>query len=390
MLKKIIVAVLFIASHFSYAVAQQDTTAGSTKDISKPGGLKRLFEGPGLKPTADLRAIDGISLGFSYKIEGRVSDGAAMNAQKIKALHSLSTSSLVIAYDAEFKKAFGNTDILVNAIADLNGNIMNYFGRGNDTDFERSGDFRKFYRTNFSFYRLDPAFRFSLGEGLTLTAGPSLQYFVYGDNDGRFIDNPSLIDDDPNLYQEKAHGGLLLNFNIDKRDDIFLPTRGYKFNILLQGYEGLNSRSGSYAQLFPQVSFYKALDKNGSITLANRTGAGFTKGTTAFYQHAFLGSEDALLGFRKNRFAGETTLYNNLEARIELPNIFRSLIPGKMGLIGFYDVGRVWVKGEDSDTIHQGVGGGAFFIPFNKVFLRGVAGFSKEGMQATVAVRQRF
>ncbi len=389
MFKKIVFTSLFIAVSTWSATAQQDTTI-VPKGVSEPGGIKRLFEGPGLKPTADLRAIDGISLGLSYKLEGRRAEGEVANTHKFKALHSLSTRSLVLAYDAEFRKVFKNADILVNAVADLNGNIMNYFGKGNDTEFDQSGDFRKFYRTNFSLYKLDPAFRFRLAKDFTLTAGPSLQYFVYGDNDGRFIDNPGLIDEDPNLYQEKAHGGLVLNFNIDKRDDIFLPARGYKVNVLLQGYEGLNSRSGSYTQLFPQISFYKGLNRNGSITLANRTGAGFTKGTTAFYQYAFLGSEDALLGFRKNRFAGETKLYNNLEARIEIPNIIQSLIPGKTGLIGFYDVGRVWAKGEDSDTIHQGVGGGVFFIPFNKIFLRGVAGFSDEGMQATVAVRQRF
>ncbi|HEY1010967.1 MAG TPA: BamA/TamA family outer membrane protein [Daejeonella sp.] len=386
MFKRIALASVFITATVWSAVAQQDTSIVPNGG-SAPRGLKGLFEGPGLKPTADLRSVDGISLGLSYKIETK---GSAVNIHKLKALHSLSTRSLVLAYDAEFAKVFKNTDIVVNALADLKGNIMNYFGKGNDTEFERTGDFRKFYRANFSFYKLDPAFRFLLAEGFTLTAGPSLQYFVYGINGGRFIEGPSLIDKDPDIFQEKAHGGLVLNFTLDRRDDVYLPGRGYKVNILIQGYEGLNTRSASYAQWFPQVSFYRALDKDGNITIANRTGAGFTKGTTAFYQHAFLGSEDALLGFRKNRFAGEATLYNNLEARIAIPNIISSLIPGRTGLIGFYDVGRVWVKKENSETIHQGVGGGIFFIPFNKIFLRGVAGFSEEGMQATVAVRQRF
>jgi hypothetical protein len=387
MLNKMIFSLILIVIWASPLKAQQDTTG---KGVSAPGGISRLVSGPGLKPAADLRAIDGISLGLAYKVEGIKKNNGKANTQKVKALHSLSTKSFVIGYDAEFNSVFKNTDLLISGLADMNGNIMNYFGKGNDTEFEREGDFRKFFRTNFSFYRLDPAFQVALSEHFSLRAGPSLQYFVYGDNPGRFIENPVLLEEEPDLFREKAHAGLVLNLDFDKRDDTFLPGRGYRINVLVQAYEGLNPHSGTYAQLFPQVSFYKALDRSGTITLANRTGAGFTRGRTAFYQHAFLGSEDALLGFRKNRFAGEHSVYNNLEARIEFSNPISSLIPGKTGFIGFYDAGRVWVKGDSSDTIHQAVGGGLFFVPFNKIFIRGVAGFSTEGMQATVALRQRF
>jgi hypothetical protein len=32
-----------------------------------------------------------------------------------------------------------------------------------------------------------------------------------------------------------------------------------------------------------------------------------------------------------------------------------------LGLLGFYDVGRVFVSGEDANTWHHGAGGGLFF-----------------------------
>jgi hypothetical protein len=353
--------------------------------------FSNLYLGSGITPVADLRSIDGISLGLSYKIEKegfRKEPYGSM--QQISAMHSLATKSFVVEYKAEWKEIFRNTNFAMNGLADMKGNIINFFGRGNDTDFNQTGDFRRFYRVNYSFYKFEPALRFSLQNNIFITAGPSLQFFVNGNNQGRYITYPVISNSYRNLFRDKFHAGLFANFNWDKRDHKFFPTKGLSFNILLQGYEGLNKNSQAFAQLFPQVSFYKSLDSKGNIVIANRTGASFTTGTTAFYQSAFLGSQDNLLGFRKNRFAGDQLLYNNIEARINLPNFMHYILPGKIGLIGFYDAGRVWVKNERSDTIHHGYGGGIYLAPFNRFFIRAVAGYSDEGLQPTIALKQRF
>ena len=49
-----------------------------------------------------------------------------------------------------------------------------------------------------------------------------------------------------------------------------------------------------------------------------------------------------------------------------------------MGLIGFYDIGRVWYPGEQSNTWHIGYGLGLFLSLFNKVMLSAAYGFSKD------------
>ena len=51
---------------------------------------------------------------------------------------------------------------------------------------------------------------------------------------------------------------------------------------------------------------------------------------------------------------------------------------GKIGVIGFYDVGRVWYPGEQSNSWHIGYGPGVFISLFNKVTLSGTYGMSKE------------
>lgn len=364
--------------------------AASDSDTSKVGLFARLLGGR-LTPTADLRAIDGISLGLAYKITGKEYEKEHPGSfQKIKALHSLTTKSFAVEYGANFKNVFKQTDLSIKALADMQGNIMNYFGRGNNTEFDETGDFRKFYRVNFSYYEFKPALRFNLNDELSITTGPSIQHFVNGSNEGRYFNTPAISASYNDLYGDKLHGGLSLDFNWDRRDDELLPTRGTNFNIILLGFEGLNSNSQSFAQVFSQFTFYKSLDARGTVVIANRIGGGLTSGNPAFYQNAFLGSEGNLLGFRKNRFAGDHVLYNNLEARITVPNFLQKIMPGKMGLIGAYDAGRVWVKNETSNTIHHGLSAGVFLTPFNKFFVRGTAGFSNERIQPTVAFRQRF
>jgi hypothetical protein len=37
------------------------------------------------------------------------------------------------------------------------------------------------------------------------------------------------------------------------------------------------------------------------------------------------------------------------------------VIPGRLWIVGLYDVGRVWFEGEDSDDWHPSYGGGIAF-----------------------------
>lgn len=347
----------------------------------------------GISPTGDLRAIDGIFLGLAYKIKkvGFRKDPYA-SLQKFSAVKSLGTKAAIIQYKGEWNSILKNTDLTLSGRADVRGNILNYFGRGNDTFFDQTGDFRIFYRANFSFYQVEPLLNFRVKENFSIKFGPSFQHFSFNANDNaeRLINSPTIRESENNLAQDKTHGGLVLNFDWDTRSNKQLPAKGLHFNLLMHGFEGLNDYSSAYAQVFPQLSFYKSLDSKGKFVIANRIGGGVTVGNTAFYQSAFLGSQDNLLGYRKFRFAGDNLVYNNLEARLSLPNVLHYILPGSIGLIGFYDAGRVWVKEESSSTIHQGYGGGIFISPFNRLFVRAVAGFSKEGLQPTVAVRQRF
>jgi outer membrane protein assembly factor BamA len=229
--------------------------------------------------------------------------------------------------------------------------------------------------------------------GVTFSVGPTLQHYAFDSNDnkGRYIANTLVNSYDSNTIAiSKTHGGVLMNFTVDKKNSPILPSQGVYLNVKMQALGGLNGNSKSLGQIIPEFAVYQKLNNKGTIVIADRIGGGITVGKSAFYQSLFVGGHENLLGYRQYRFAGEHMLYNNFEIRMKIANFTGYIIPGIFGLTGFYDVGRVWVDGETSDKWHSGIGGGVFFAPAQMVVVNVVAGYSEEGWLPYVTMGFRF
>jgi hypothetical protein len=345
--------------------------------------------------TAGFNLDDGFLLGGGVKI---MNPGFRKNPwgsiQTITLAHSFSTSAFRIRYSGEWFKAVGKADITMQANIFAPNNTRNFFGRGNETEFNKQGDYKRYYRTRYNLFQVTPSLRWHMDQFTTFSAGPSVQYYHSdsSENSLRFINKVSLIHsyDSNTVHQDKVHAGLVLNLVRDNRNSKILPTKGTYFSIVAQGYGGLNNESKSYVQITPEFSFYKNLSRKSTIVIAERLGGAVTFGKSAFYQSAFLGGQENLLGFRQYRFAGEHMLYNNLEFRVKLANFASYIIPGQFGITGFYDVGRVWEKHETSDVWHQGVGGGFYFAPAQMAVIQVLAGYSNEGWYPYVIMGFRF
>ncbi|HRH61473.1 MAG TPA: BamA/TamA family outer membrane protein, partial [Chitinophagaceae bacterium] len=337
---------------------------------------------------------DGLILGLSIKHTHQgFRKRPFASVQQLSVAHSLSTKAYNIKYKGAWLNALGKADLIIKANADAP-NSMNFFGLGNETDYIKTGNYKKYYRARFSLYQFDPAVQWRSKKNTTFSIGPSLQYYTLkaDDNKNRFINNTSLIQsyDSATIAQDKIHAGIAAQFTHDTRNNKVLPGWGALVNIKLQGYAGINSYSKSFAQLLPEVSLYKSADASSRIVFADRIGGAVTVGKAAFYQSPAIGGNGNLLGYRQFRFSGMHTLYNNFETRIKIANFASYILPGQFGLIGFYDVGRVWTKDDTSNKWHSGYGGGIYFSPAQMAVLQIVAGYFEEGWYPYISLGFRF
>jgi hypothetical protein len=112
--------------------------------------------------------------------------------------------------------------------------------------------------------------------------------------------------------------------------------------------------------------------------LGLRVGARKVFGTFPFQESAFVGGPDQVRGLRPQRFAGDTSAFGSAELHLSFGEI-RLLVPSTIGILGFADIGRVWLDGESSDTWHHGVGGGVWLAPLNRAATLGLTFARSEG-----------
>lgn len=332
--------------------------------------------------------------GFRYMHQEGFRKYPYSSLHQLVAGHSFSTKAYRVRYNAEWIRALGKADLTLQAVIKAPDNTINYFGRGNETSYDKNATNIRYYRTRFSAYQLDPAVRWRGSKGSAFSIGPSLYYYNYDDDDnaGRFIENTSLIGtyDSLTLDKKKLHLGVALSYVNDKRNNKVLPQWGSFINIRLQAYKGMGTYARDFVQLIPEIALYKSLNAKSTIVLAERLGGTVTVGKTTFYQSAFLGGQENLLGYRQYRFAGQHSFYNNLELRIKLADIANYILPGQFGISGFWDVGRVWQNPDNSSKWHNGVGGGIYFAPASMLSLSFVMGNSSEGWYPYFTMGLRF
>lgn len=352
---------------------------------------KDMYSRSAINIEAGLNRDDGLLLGLNYKITNPGFRKAPYgNSQYFAFMHSFSSAAFNFNYKGDWLKLFGKADLVLKADAYAPDNSQNFFGVGNDTENINSVGF---YRARFNIYQVESSLRWRKPKS-TFSMGTKFQLYQFDkdENSGRFISNSSGLHsfDSLKIDKDKMHGGIFVNFINNTRDNDLLPTLGSYVDFKWSAFKSLNKYANSYGQFTGSISLYKNLDGRAKFVLAERFGGGITIGKPAFYQNMFLGGQGNLLGYRQFRFAGQHSFYNNVELRAKLGDFVSYVLPGQVGLMGFYDVGRVWNSNEKSNTWHHGVGAGVYFAPASLTIFRFVMGHSTEGWYPYVSMNFRY
>jgi len=350
-----------------------------------------------VKPAIDggFNRDDGLILGagINYTHQGFRKVPFA-SQHRFTVAHSFSTSALRIKYSGDWTDVFKRADFSIDATLYGPNNTINFYGRGNDTKRLIASRSDLFYRSRFDLAQLEAAVKWSFHKTASISAGAVMQYYTLdpSDNLGRFIGVNSDIGsyDSASLSRDKVHAGLTFGWLDDRRSSKVIPVSGSYLKVRIEGLTGLNTYSKSFVQIKPEYRLYRKLSKDSSLIIGERIGGGLTFGNTAFYQSLFLGGHDNLYGFHQYRFAGKHLFYNNIDLRWRLAKFSTFILPGEFGISGFFDTGRVWEEGENSDTWHHGYGGSVYVAPAHYAVIQFIGAHSKEGFYPYLKLSMRF
>lgn len=296
--------------------------------------------------------------------------------QKIIGKAALERKALKFNYEGDFTSLIGNLDLNLVAEYYTPSYTQSFFGYGNDTELPESND--DFNRVRGGIFNINPMLRAQLAENILFSFGGSYQNRKAENTSDRFISQLSINELAPNIFKQQELLGINSNFTIDTRNHKTFPTLGLYWKSDFQYHYGLTNSSSEFVKLSSEFDIYLSRKKNYRTILALRIGGAVNIGDYDFYHASYIGGKDNLRGYRENRFAGDKCLYQNTELRFRLFSFSNFISKGEVGLTGFYDIGRVWYKNENSSNWHDGYGAGLWISFFNSFVINLQQEFSKE------------
>lgn len=289
----------------------------------------------------------------------------------IHALYGFLRTTFNVGYVGRMGRAIGPWDLLIKARLDAPA-VENYFGSGNNTKFENKET--NYYRTLSQRFYGGIGFERDFEKKHHAEMSIIYQSVKYKKADDKHIGVAPYID--PSVFTKKQFAGMDAAYTYDHTNGSICPLTGYTFNISGGFLRNLSDTGSTFAKLNSSASVYIPLSRK--FTLAMRAGGATLFGKPDFYHLNRLGGNVELRGFERERFYGKSIFYSNTELRW-ITNTKNYFFNGRAGLIGFYDIGRVWMPDETSTLWHAGYGMGVVIIPFNKITLTAMYGLSSEG-----------
>jgi hypothetical protein len=324
---------------------------------------------------------DGLFLGprFEYTSQGFRKEPYGMR-QFVEGTGALKTGSLHFRYDADFIKAIGDADIILRSDFKAPVNVTNFFGLGNNTHIDLNGHNIQYYRARYNIINASAYLSYQLQSWMRINLGPSFQYFRLdsGENINRFVSSSPNGLDHETLYHPNHYIGADARVVIDSRNNPVVPTRGLALDAGIRQLFGMDAHTGALTQMNIDMRIFMSLFEWQRLVLATRWGWAKNYGDFQFPQAMYLGGTDNLRGYRKQRFAGRSMLYNNTELRMRLANFSTYLFGGVLGIQIFNDIGRVFMDGESSAEWHDGYGAGIWISPIKRFVVTASLAHSKE------------
>jgi hypothetical protein len=326
---------------------------------------------PYLGYNSDDGMILGLGVSFIRQKFGK-EDYASKHKLKFK---TATNGNLQFSFDGDIHHLVRKWDLLYYGLLAYPTDFVYFYGFGNESLKIDSLFDQGFYKTRYN--------SILLGTGLNRKFWKKCIFsliFHYENNESQISEN-TILDLFPNVFGvgnvNLLEGKILLD--LDFRNDIYFPERGMRlYSEFNQGLITSNNNS-LYTNYIGFLEFHSTIESKIPLIIGLKGGGAWSTGEIPFYNLPNLGQNNYLRGYRKNRFIGESMIFFNSDLKIQVLDIATVFLPIKLGVRGFYDIGKVYISGESSSIFHSGYGGGIYIIPLESSFSLGLnMAFSEE------------
>ncbi|WP_124980446.1 metallophosphoesterase [Nonlabens xiamenensis] len=244
--------------------------------------------------------------------------------------------------------ALGHWNLEGKAQITTNNYTENFFGYGNNTNFDRD--------TDYDLNRILMQRQEVTGElvkigsyGSSFKLGLGYQAVELDGNSPANTGVTQARDDYMRYHFDYAY---------ESRDHQRFPTRGMVFKASTAFTDDL-SNDRKFFSVDPHLEFWNAMNDARSLVLNTRVAAQTRIGDDPyFYQAARLGADQGLRSFRQQRFTANYALNAGADLAYDLPPLRTKLLPLRLIPYLGYDVGKVWQDDRRSSRLHNSYGGG--------------------------------
>lgn len=226
--------------------------------------------------------------------------------------------------------------------------LVHFYGFGNETTTTRPD---QDYRIHQDLVSLAPALSLDMGKRWSASIGLAVERFVT-----EAEPDSALAELSPRGIETTTQFGGMAGLALDTTDRQGLPTKGVRLALGGSAFPATAGLEKAFGEVHGQATAFLTA----GATLALRAAGKRIFGDYPYYEAVFLGGVNTLRGLQEQRYAGDAGIAGGAELYVPFGKAFL-FVPGGVGLMGLFDVGRVYLDGEESKRWHKGYGGGFFY-----------------------------
>ncbi len=315
-------------------------------------------------PIVNYSTHDGFILGAgTYLHQYGFRNTPYKNKYFVSAQYATKPNAGAISFESTFNSISKNVSLNFNVGANelL---ITQYYGYGNETEFSAKLEEEHNYRLEQTLVSVNPSLEYTFSPIVKLSLGFE---YLYSETE---LVNESLLE----LFPEGQYGlgkfasaKTKAKFTYDSRDKISFTQSGFYADGTIYYSPKLLDVKKRFGGAALDLRTYFITSLLSKTTFAFRVFGEKVWGKYPFLSSAFLGGSNNLLGFNRERFSGDASLYSTAQMRTHLSKV-RIIINGDLGFHAFAETGRVFTESNNSKLWHPSFGGGLWLSYLDRDF----------------------